>query len=99
MGSDSLSGFKSAVIFQKIRDAGRPELGRMPEISKAALIFFSVPSTRARVQAHRLLSVLALNEWGSYSDGSSFGLSVSGTSDFDFNMKLTHARIATYECF
>jgi hypothetical protein len=34
----------------------------MPEISKAALIFFSVPSTRARVQAHRLSSVLALHE-------------------------------------
>jgi hypothetical protein len=26
MASDSLSGFKSAVIFQKIRDAGRAEL-------------------------------------------------------------------------
>jgi hypothetical protein len=25
VAADSLSGFKSAVIFQKIRDAGRPE--------------------------------------------------------------------------
>jgi hypothetical protein len=25
VAGDSLSGFKSAVIFQKIRDAGRPE--------------------------------------------------------------------------
>ena len=28
VAGDSLSGFKSAVIFQKIRDAGRPEGGR-----------------------------------------------------------------------
>jgi hypothetical protein len=61
----------------------------------------SISSDRSgnQIGGHRLLSVSALNEWGSYSDGSSFGLSVRGTSDFDFNMKLTHARIATYECF